>query len=159
LAASSPSYRPAGDGERPIGEIVSEVSEKASLLVREEIELAKAEMQEKAKRLVRGAVAGAVAGFFALLGLIFLFHTLAWALIDIFDWNGIWPGFLVTTGALFLCAALGGLLALRSIKAATPPMPESAIEEAKLIREAVEHPEVQAAMASQAETVQPQRRE
>jgi uncharacterized membrane protein YqjE len=158
LAASEPTYRPV-DGERPIGEIVSDVSEKASLLIREEIELAKAEMEQKAKRLARGAVVGVVAGFFSLLGLIFLFDTIAWVLVDAFDWNGIWPGFLVVTLGLFLLAALGGLLALRSFKAGTPPMPEKAIEEAKLIREAVEHPEVQAAAAAQGRAAEQASRE
>jgi hypothetical protein len=157
LAASDPNYQPT-DGERPIGEIVADVSEKVSLLIREEIELAKAEMEQKAKRLARGAIAGAIAGFISLLGLIFLFETIAWALVSVFDWDSIWPGFLIVTGALFLLAGLGGLLALRSFEAGTPPMPEKAIEEAKLIREAVEHPEVQAATASEPAAAEPESR-
>ncbi len=157
MAASDPTYEPQpADGERPIGEIVADVSEKASLLIREEIELAKAEMEQKVKQIARGAIAGAVAGFLSLLGLIFLFHTAAWALVSAFDWNSIWPGFLIVTVGLFLLAALGGLLALRSFQAGTPPMPEKAIEEAKLIREAVEHPEVQAATASQPAAAKPE---
>ena len=51
---------PPGDNgaDKNLGEIVSEVSEKASLLVREEIELAKAEVTAKAKTMARGAGVG-----------------------------------------------------------------------------------------------------
>jgi uncharacterized membrane protein YqjE len=141
----------AGNDEKPIGDIVNRISENASLLVREEIELAKAEVEQKISRLARGAVVGGVAGFFVLLGLIFLMETAAWGLVDVFNWNGIWPGFLVVTLALFLLAALGGFIAYRSFKAGAPPVPAQAIEEARLIREAIEHPEVQSAMSSSTE--------
>ena len=133
-----------GVDEKPIGDIVNRISENASLLVREEIELAKAEIEQKVSKLARGAAVGAIAGFFVLLGLIFLIETAAWALVDAFNWDGIWPGFLVVTAALFLLAALGGFIAFRSFKSGAPPTPDQAIEEAKLIREAIEHPEVAA---------------
>ena len=58
--------------ERPIGDLVNRISENASVLIREEIELAKAEIEEKVKRIARGAVAGAVAGFFVFMALIML---------------------------------------------------------------------------------------
>lgn len=138
-----------GTDEKPIGDIVTRISENASLLIREEIELAKAEIEQKVSRLTRGAVVGAVAGFFVLIGLIFLVETIAWALVDVFNWDGIWPGFLVVTVGLFLLAALGGFIAYRSFQAGAPPTPDQAIEEARLIREAIEHPEVQAVSTSQ----------
>ena len=137
-----------GNDEKPIGDIVNRISENASLLIREEIELAKAEIEQKVSRLARGAVVGAVAGFFVLLGLIFLAETAAWGFVEVFNWNSIWPGFAVVTAALFLLAALGGFIAFRSFKAGAPPIPDQAIEEARLIREAIEHPEVQAATSS-----------
>jgi uncharacterized membrane protein YqjE len=142
----------AGTDEKPIGDIVTRISENASLLIREEIELAKAEIEQKVSQLTRGAVVGAVAGFFVLIGLIFLVETVAWALVDAFNWTGIWQGFLVVTVGLFLLAALGGFIAYRSFKAGAPPTPDQAIEEARLIREAIEHPEVQAAMSSSQQT-------
>jgi uncharacterized membrane protein YqjE len=152
LAASGPTRRNAAD-EKPIGEIVTEVSEKASLLVREEIELAKAEIEQKVKRITRGVIAASVAGFFALFALALVLDAAAWAINDSFGWAGrhIWPGFLIAGGLLFVLAGLGALFALRSFKAGTPPTPDRAIEEARLIREAIEHPEVQAAMASEPE--------
>jgi uncharacterized membrane protein YqjE len=146
LDANGP--RRAATDEKPIGDIVNRISENASLLVREEIELAKAEIEEKMSRLARGAAVGGVAGFFVLIGLIFLVETIAWGLVDVFNWDGIWPGFLVVTIGLFLLAALGGFIAFRSFKSGAPPVPNQAIEEARLIREAIEHPEVQAAMSS-----------
>jgi uncharacterized membrane protein YqjE len=146
LAADGPGR--IGTDEKPIGDIVNRISENASLLIREEIELAKAEMEQKMSRLARGAVVGGIAGFFVLLGLIFLMETAAWGLVDAFNWTGIWPGFLVVTIAIFLLAALGGFIAYRSFQAGAPPTPDQAIEEARLIREAIEHPEVQAAIPS-----------
>ena len=137
--------------EKPIGDIVNRISENASLLIREEIELAKAEMEQKMSKLARGAVVGGIAGFFVLLGLIFLVETIAWALVDVFNWGGIWPGFLAVTIGLFLLAAIGGFVARWLFKSGAPPTPDKAIEEARLIREAIEHPEVQAAMSSTTE--------
>ena len=129
------------DVDAPLGDIVNRISINASALVREEIELAKAEMEIKVKRLVRGAIIGAAAGFFVFLGLIFAFHTLAWSLNDFFD--GVWEGFLITTGLLFLLSGLAGFIAYRLFQAGAPPTPDMAIEEAKRTREALEHPEVQ----------------
>ena len=131
------------DVDAPLGDIVNRISVNASALVREEIELAKAEMELKVKKLVRGAAVGAAAGFFLFLGLIFAFHTLAWSLNDFFD--QVWLGFLITTGLLILLAGLAGFIAYRSFQAGAPPTPDMAIEEAKKTREALEHPEVQQA--------------
>jgi hypothetical protein len=51
---------PRESGDKSLGEIVADVSEKASQLVREEIELAKAEVKDKVSKLTRGAaIAGA----------------------------------------------------------------------------------------------------
>jgi hypothetical protein len=139
------------DVDAPLGEIVNRISLNASALVREEIELAKAEIEVKVQRLLRGAVVGLVAGFFVFLGLIFAFHTLAWSLNDFFD--QVWLGFLITTGLLFLLSALAGFIAYRSFQAGAPPTPDMAIEEAKRTRAALEHPEVQ--QAADAEATRP----
>ena len=119
-----------------IGHAVADVSEKASLLVREEIELAKAEVTQKATKLGKGAAVAAIAGVFAVLGLIFLLHTLSWVFAELIGGDIFW-GFLVTTGILFLFAIIAGLIGFRWIKKGAPPTPDMAIEEAKLIRETV----------------------
>ena len=121
-----------------LGEAIQEVTEKVQLLVREEIALAKAELTEKVSKLIRGIVAGAIAGIFALFGLIYLLHSLSWGIWEILGTgSGPWLGFLITTLILFLLGAIGGLLAFRAIKKAMPPTPVMAIEEAQLIRETV----------------------
>ena len=121
-----------------LGEAIQEVTEKVQLLVREEIALAKAEVTEKVSKLIRGIVAGAVAGIFALAGLIYLLHAMSWGIWELLGTgSGPWLGFLITTLILFLLGALGALLAFRSIKKAMPPTPVMAIEEAQLIRETV----------------------
>jgi uncharacterized membrane protein YqjE len=129
---------PNRDAEKGLGEIVSEVSEKASLLVRQEIELAKAEVTEKVSKLAKGAAVGAAAGVFLIFGVTMLFHTLAWLLNDLFDWNSIWIGFGIVTLLLFLLAGLAAFVAMRLFKKGAPPTPDLAIEEAKKTRAELE---------------------
>ena len=136
--ASGNGTSPPGTAEKSLGEIVNEVSEKATLLVREEIELAKAEIQQKVTRIAKGAALGAVAGIFMVFMLIYLLHALSWFWVDLFNWSGIWLGYLVTTGILLLFGLMCGLLALRFFKKGTPPKPELAIEEAKKTRAVLE---------------------
>jgi uncharacterized membrane protein YqjE len=128
-----------GAAEKNLGEIVSEVSEKASLLVRQEIELAKAEVTQKVSKLTRGAAVGAAAGVFLVFGITMFFHTIAWLLDDLFNWEtNVWAGFAIVTAGLFLLAILAALLAMRLFKKGAPPTPDLAIEEAKRTREQLE---------------------
>jgi uncharacterized membrane protein YqjE len=131
---------PPPDGaDKSLGEIVADVSEKASQLVREEIELAKAEVKDKVSKLTRGAAVAAAAGVFLVFGVTMFFHGLAWFLDDVFNWeDNIWAGFAVVTAILFLLATLAGLLAFRLFKKGSPPTPDLAIEEAKRTRAELE---------------------
>ena len=135
-----------------LGDLVNRVTENASLLIREEIELAKTEVELKAKRLAQGAAVGAAAGFFVFLALIFLFQALAYGISDLLNNPYGWAGFLITTGILLVLAAVAGFVASRAFKAGAPPTPDMAIEEARRIREALEHPEIEAARAGTADT-------
>jgi uncharacterized membrane protein YqjE len=109
---------PPGSAEKSLGEIVNEVTEKASLLVREEIELAKAEMQEKVKRIGKGAAFAAVAGAFLLFMLIYFLEGVAWLVNDLFnDTSGIWICFFVVPIGLHGIGALCGALADRLVLA------------------------------------------
>jgi uncharacterized membrane protein YqjE len=126
---------PKQSADKELGEIVAEVSEKASLLVRQEIELAKAEISEKVTKLTRGTAIGIAAGVFGIFGITMLFHTLAWFLVDIFNWEtSAWAGFLVVTVVLFILAALAAFIASRLFKKGAPPTPDMAIEEARRTR-------------------------
>ena len=126
---------PKQSADKDLGEIVAEVSEKASLLVRQEIELAKAEISQKVGKLTRGAVIGIAAAVFGIFGITMLFHTLAWFLNDLFNWDSsLWAGFLVVTLVLFILAGLAAFIASRLFKKGAPPTPDMAIEEARLMR-------------------------
>ncbi|MEA2363182.1 MAG: hypothetical protein QOD71_2327 [Thermoleophilaceae bacterium] len=135
---------PKGGADKNLGDIVSEVSEKASLLVRQEIELAKAEVSTKISKLTKGAVVGAAAGVFLIFGITMFFHGLAWFFNDLFNWDqDLWAGFALVTGILFLLAIFAGLLAMRLFKKGSPPTPNMAIEEAKRTRADLESQAVQ----------------
>jgi len=128
-----------------LGKAIQEVSEKAALLVHEEIELAKAEMSQKAAVLARGAGVGIAAGIFLVVGLLFILNGFAWL-----TWYALFSpattyfwGFFIVAGVLFLLGALAGFLASRAFKRGAPPTPDLAIAEAKRIQDTVksEHPE------------------
>jgi uncharacterized membrane protein YqjE len=141
-AAGQPPPPPAGttNGEKPpeemtVGELVFEVSDQASVLIREEIELAKTEITEKVNRLLRGSVVGLVAGIFVLLALALGMNGIAWLLNDeVF--NNAWAGFFVEAAVFVVIAAGAGFYAYRAFKRGAPPTPDMAIEEAKEIKAA-----------------------
>ncbi len=134
---------PTGNGaDKSLGGIVAEVTEKASLLVREEIELAKAEMISKAKKMARGGGVAVAAGVFLLFAFVMFLHTLAWFLYDLFDFSQAWMAFGIVTLGLVLLAVIAGFLAARWLSAG-PPTPDMAIEQAKLTRETLERQSVE----------------
>jgi hypothetical protein len=120
-----------------LADAVTQVSERASLLVREEIELAKAEMAVKGRKLATFAVVAIVAGVFLITALFFLLNAAAWGVYLIFGGTAYWAGFLIVAGALFLLGVLAGGLAYRALRKGTPPAPTMAIDEAKKIRDTV----------------------
>ena len=124
-----------------LGRAIQEVSERASLLIREEIELAKTEVTEKFTKLIKGAVVGIVAGIFAVFGLIYLLHSGAWAIYTALDSDSPWLGYLIVAIVLFVLGALAGFIAARLVKRGAPPTPDMAIEEGKLIKETVTSPQ------------------
>ena len=128
---------PPETAEKPLGEIVSDVTAKAQLLVREEIALAKAEVTQKVSRIAKGAVGFGLAGFFALLMLIFLLDSLSWGFVD---WLGVkfWVGFGITTGILLILTGLAAGFGIWMIRRGSPPTPDLAIEEAQKTRRALE---------------------
>jgi len=135
---------PVDTGKRPeapqnIATAITEVSERATLLVREEIELAKAEVTEKATKLIKGAVVGIAAGVFLVMALVFALVGCAWLLYYYLPGNEFtyfW-GFFAMAVILLLLGALAGLLAAKAVKKGSPPVPKMAIEEARKIRETV----------------------
>ena len=124
--------------DKSVGELVFDVSEQVSTLVREEIELAKTEISEKIQKLIRGSVAGIVAGVFALAGLAMLLHAIAWLLNELFFEDNVWAGFAIEALFWFIVAAIVGIVAYKSVQAGAPPTPDLAIEEAKRVRQTLE---------------------
>jgi uncharacterized membrane protein YqjE len=124
-----------------IAQAIQEISDRVSLLVHEEIELAKVEVTEKVTKLIKGAVVGIAAGIFVVFALIYLLHGFAWL-----TWYELFPdqqyfwGFFIVAAVLLLLGALAGYIAARAMKSAAPPTPAMAIDEAKRIKETVQSP-------------------
>ena len=129
-APTPPEGKPQGEVPHNIAAAITEVSERATLLVREEIELAKAEMSAKVSSLARGAAAIAVGAVFGVFALIFVLLTIAWGLNSII--GSIWWGFAIVM-ILLVALTLGAFLfAWRKLKVGAPT-PKMAIDEAKRI--------------------------
>jgi uncharacterized membrane protein YqjE len=119
-----------------LGGAAKRVAEHASAIAHLELELASVELKRKVTSLGIGLGLVVVAALFALYGLGFLFATIA-AAFETF--LAVWLALLITTAILFGLAAVGALVGIRLIKRGSPPVPEQAIQEAKLTTEALKH--------------------
>jgi tetrahydromethanopterin S-methyltransferase subunit G len=122
-----------------IAAAVQEISDRATTIIREEIELAKAEVQQKVNRLIKGLVIGTAAGVFIGTALLFVLHGAAWlAWFEFFGPGEFFWGFFLVAGVLLVLGGLAGWLAAKLFRSGSPPTPDLAIDEAKRIRETVE---------------------
>jgi uncharacterized membrane protein YqjE len=128
LATDSPTHE--------LAQTVQDIGERLTLLVHEEIELAKAEVTGKITGLLRGIVIGIAAGIFVITGLLFALHGLAWLAWFVLpvDNQAFFWGFFFVAGLLFVLGGVAGYLAARFFKASTPPVPNMAIKEAGKIK-------------------------
>lgn len=122
----STSTSPQGE-ERTIGQLVADATHDISTIVHSEIDLAKAELTTQAKTAAKGAGMLGAAAFVGLLGMIFLFHTVA-RVIAI--WLPVWAGYLITTAFLFVIAGVLGLVG-RASMSRVRPKPERTIRNAQ----------------------------
>jgi uncharacterized membrane protein YqjE len=122
-----------------IATTLTDVSERATLLIHEEIELAKAEIAEKTASLMRGAVVAATAGIFLVMALVLFLVGCAWLLYYYLPGNtfAYFWGFFAMAVILLLLGAVAGLTAARVMRKAAPPVPSMAIDEARKIRDTV----------------------
>ncbi len=121
-----------------IAKAVTEVSERVSVLVREELELAKAEVTRKVTSIAKGAVAVGAGAVFGVFAVVFGLLSIAWG-IDAIVVNGtgnIWIGFVAVFGLLLVLTIAAFLFAWRKLRVGAPK-PDMAIDEAKKIRETV----------------------
>jgi uncharacterized membrane protein YqjE len=119
-----------------LGFAAKQFAERASTLVRLELELAALELKRKVGYLAKGIVLGLLAAVLLVFALGF---GLASAAAGIATATSVWVALLIMTGGLVLVAGLLGALAVRALKRATPPVPEQALREAKLTTEALKH--------------------
>ncbi|MEU0369767.1 phage holin family protein [Streptomyces sp. NPDC006283] len=111
--------------DEPVGALVSQASQQISQLIREEMQLARAEMTQKGKRFGRGGGLFGGAGLVAVLGLQALVATAIIALALVLPW---WAAALIISAVLFLIAAILAAAGKKNIREASPPKPERAID-------------------------------
>jgi MFS family permease len=114
--------------ERPVGDLVKQLADQTSTLVRQEIELARAEMTQKAK------VAGQGAGLFSAAAVVGLLAAGALTAFLIMLLDGALANWLAALIVGVVLAAIAGVLALQGrnrVQRATPPTPEQTVETVK----------------------------
>jgi hypothetical protein len=126
---------PDNGNQTSLATAVTEVSDRVNVLIREEIELVKAEVSTKVSRLSSGVIAGAIGVVLGLLMIPFLLMTIAWAINDAL--GSLWAGFLIVTALLTVWMGAAFFFAWRKFKNAGSAAPTMAIEEAKKIRDTV----------------------
>ena len=117
-----------------VGGAAKTVAEHASAIAKLEVELAALELKKKVAALGVGIGMGVGAALVGVYAIGFLFATIA-AVFATF--LATWLALLLVTVLLLVVAGVLGVLALRSIKKGTPPVPEQAIREAKLTSSAL----------------------
>lgn len=116
------------DDDRSVGELVNQLSQQTSTLVRQELRLAQTELQEKGKRMGIGAGMFGGAGFVALYGVGAL---VAAAIIGIGTLLEPWIAAVIVGVVLLVVAGVLALIGRKQVERGTPPLPQQAIESAK----------------------------
>jgi uncharacterized membrane protein YqjE len=117
-----------------LGQAAKTVSERASSIVRLELELAALELKQKAANLGFGIGLGIGSAVFVFFAIGVGITTVIAALAIVLD---VWLAALIVFLSLLLIAGILAWLAVSRVQRATPPMPEQAIEEARRTREAI----------------------
>jgi uncharacterized membrane protein YqjE len=127
--AEQVSQQPAEDlRDRPIGELVQQMSEQVSRLVREELRLAQLELAQKGKRAGIGVGLFGGSGLLSLYGLAAIIAGVALLLALVLP---AWAAALIVGGVLLATAGVFALLGKRQVSQATPPTPQQTIDSVK----------------------------
>jgi membrane protein len=113
-----------GDQEHTTGQLVTMLSEQFSVLVRNELKLARLEMTSKGKQAAAGT------GMFGVSGVVTVYGVgclLACAIIAISGAVAAWLAALIVGAALLAAAGCAALLGKRRLAGAAPPVPEQAV--------------------------------
>jgi uncharacterized membrane protein YqjE len=114
--------------DQPVSELVKQLSDQTTTLVRQEVELAKAELAEKGKKAGMGAGMFGGAGLFGLFAFGALTATLILALATVV---APWLAALIVTVVYGAIAAVLALQGKSKVQEATPPVPEQAVDSTK----------------------------
>ena len=114
--------------EKPVSDLVKQLSDQTTRLLRAEVELAKAELTQKGKQAGIGAGMFGGAGVFALYGMGALVAAIIALLATAMD---TWIAALIVSVVLFAIAGVAALLGKNRVQAAAPLAPEAAIETTK----------------------------
>lgn len=117
-----------GHDHHSVGELVGQATEQLSLLVRQEMALAKEELTEKGRRAGRGGGLLGAAGAVAYVGFMTLAGAGVAALSLVVD---VWAAALIVMGVLFVIAAVLAVVGRAQLRRATPPTPELALDSVK----------------------------
>jgi len=136
-AQDSAPARPGGPANPSTGELVSQLSDEMSRLVRDELRLAQVEISGKAKKAGVGVGMLGAAGLLALYGVGVLIATAILALALALD---AWLAALIVGVVLLAVAAVAALLGKKRVTEAAPPVPTLAVDNVKEDVDAIRHP-------------------
>jgi hypothetical protein len=125
VTSTTPPYGgspPAGEDQRSLGQIVSDVTQDVTTLIRQEMDLAKTELKQEMTKAGKGAglLGGAgVAGYFVLL---FLSLTAMYGLDAVMD---TWLAALIVTVVWAIAAAVLGLIGKKELQESNPQLPQT----------------------------------
>lgn len=111
--------------DQSVGQLVAQLTEQMSHLVRDEVQLAKVDLTEKGKKAGIGLGMFSGAGLLAFFGVGALVTTAILALAMAVDG---WLAALIVAVVLFALAAVLGLLGKKEVQQATPPVPQAAVD-------------------------------
>jgi len=114
--------------ERPFGDLVKQLAGQTSTLVHQEIDLAKAQMSQKAE--IAGKGAGMLSGA-AVVGLLAAGSLTAFVILLLSEAMDAWVAALIVAVVLGAVAAVLALTGRNRIRTATPPVPEQTVETVK----------------------------
>lgn len=123
---------------QPLGQSVSEIIDRATSLVHDEIELARTEITIALKNLLRGSVASILGGVFAFFGLIMLLMGISLFLTDLIADQYPWLGFFIVALFMFVIGGVASIFALKKIQKGSKLIPEMAIDEARKTQDALQ---------------------
>lgn len=118
--------------EAAIAQAIQGVTASTQALVKDQVDLAKVEMQAKASVFGKGAAVAAAAGMFVLGALILIIHGLSWAAwYVLFPDEAFFLGFFLIAFILLVMAAIAGFVAYKALQKAQSPVPDQALAAAR----------------------------